>query len=282
MPVVNLNAMLNKAKEEKYAVGAFNIFNIEDITAVLAAAEEAKSPVILMTNGLALQHSTMEDLAVIIRRRAQLAKIPVCLHLDHSTDYGTIIKAIHLGYTSVMFDGSSLPYEENVKKTKEIVKVAHVLDVSVEAEIGVIGKSEDGGEEHNMILSVPEEVPRFIKDTGIDACAVSIGTVHAMQKQEMKIDFPLLKQIQSITDIPLVLHGSSGVVEDDLRKLGPAGIQKVNVGTRLRRVFTDEFRAQLDQRPQLHCQIQFYKYCMEAVKKEIIHKMGLFGCVGKG
>jgi ketose-bisphosphate aldolase len=282
MPVVNLNAMLNKAKEEKYAVGAFNIFNIEDITAVLAAAEEVKAPVILMTNGLALQHSTMEDLAAIIRRRAQLAKIPVCLHLDHCTDYGTIIKAIDLGYTSVMFDGSSLPYEENVKKTKEIVKVAHVLDVSVEAEIGVIGRSEDGEEECNMILSVPEEVARFIKDGGIDACAVSIGTVHAMQKQEMKIDFPLLKKIQSITNVPLVLHGSSGVVEDDLRKLGPEGIQKVNVGTRLRRVFTDELRAQLDQKPQLYCQIQFYKYCMEAVKKEIIHKMGLFGCTGKG
>ncbi|MGD9155994.1 MAG: class II fructose-bisphosphate aldolase [Bacillota bacterium] len=281
MPLVNLNTILNKAKQEKYAVGAFNIFNIEDITAVLEAAEEIKSPVILMTNGLALQHSSMEDLAAIIRRRAQSAEIPVCLHLDHAINYEIIIKAMNLGYTSVMFDGSLLPYEENVNKTKEIVKVAHVLGVSVEAEIGVVGKSEDGEEEYNMVLSVPEEVAQFIEDTGIDACAVSIGTVHAMQKQEMKINFPLLNKIQKLTDIPLVLHGSSGAMEDDLKKLGPAGIQKVNVGTRLRRVFTDELRARLLQRPDLHCQIQLYEYCIEAVKNEVIHKMALFGCAGK-
>jgi len=281
LALVNLNKMLNKAKKGNYAVGAFNIFNIEDISAVLKAAEETNSPVILMTNLLAVQHSNMQDLANIIRRRAQKAKVPVCFHLDHSSTFEILIEAISKGYSSVMYDGSMLPYAENVAKTREIVKVAHVLDISVEAEIGRVGRWKDEKNDCGTLLSDPEQAAQFIEDTGIDACAISIGTIHGMQKQETRIDFLRLKKIKEITRIPLVLHGSSGVVEEDLKQLGPNGIQKVNVGTYLRRVFTDVLRTELSKNPNLHCQIQLFKSCMEAVEKEVINKMNIFGCIGK-
>ncbi|SRR6056297_228095 len=281
MGLVNLNEILKPAQENHYAVGAFNVYNIEDITAVLKAAEEINSPVVLMTSNSALEHTSVEDLAAIIRRRAKKAKVPVCLHLDHANDFDTMVKAIDAGYTSIMFDGSSLSYDKNVKKTKEIVKVAHVLDVTVEAEIGRVGKSEEGDKDFETILSVPSEVEKFVDETDIDACAIAIGTQHGMQTQAAEIDFQRLSEIRKLVEVPLVLHGSSGVKDEELKIMGDKGIQKVNIGTRLKRVFTDTLRENLNSNKNLHNHIKALSPCIDKVSEEVKYKMKMLGCNGK-
>ncbi|MFW6380907.1 MAG: class II fructose-bisphosphate aldolase [Bacillota bacterium] len=281
MPLVNLSNILDQAQQGNYAVGAFNVYNIEDITAVIQAAHQARSPVILMTSGSALEHTTVEDLAAIVGHRAREAEVPVCLHLDHAYDYDTIIKAMYAGYTSVMFDGSRLSYEENAGITSEVVKVAHPLGISVEAEIGRVGKSEEGDEDFESVLSVPEEVKRFVEDTGIDACAIAIGTQHGMQTQAAELDFERLERIRDLVDVPLVLHGSSGVKDKELQVMGEKGIQKVNIGTRLKRVFTDTLRQTLDEDKQLHNHIKALEPSIDAVAGEVVHKMEMLGCKGQ-
>ncbi|AZO94283.1 class II fructose-bisphosphate aldolase [Halocella sp. SP3-1] len=281
MSLVNLNDILVKAKKGKYAVGAFNFFIKEDLEAIISAAEEVHSPVIVMTSPSAVKHWDIIDIAQYVRRRAHLSTVPVCLHLDHATDYNTIIKAMDEGYSSVMYDGSLLSYEENVKNTKEIVKVAHALNITVEGEIGRVGRSEDGEEEIDTVLSVPEEVKEYVEVTGIDACAIAIGSQHAMQKQEANLDFDRLKAIRAVVDLPLVLHGSSGVVEEELKKIGKAGMQKVNIGTRLKRVFSDTMRKMLNNNKELHNQVKVLEACTDSVKNEVIHKMELLGCIAK-
>ncbi len=278
MSLVNFNDILAKAKEGKYAVGAFNFFIEEDLKAIIGAAEEVNAPVIVMASPSAIIHSAIPDIAHYIRKRAYLSSVPICLHLDHATDYSTIVRAMAAGFTSVMYDGSLLPYEENVKNTKEIVKIAHALNITVEGEIGRVGRSEDGEEGIGTVLSVPEEVKEYVEVTSIDACAIAIGSHHAMQKQEANLDFNRLKAIREVVDLPLVLHGSSGVVEDELKIIGECGIQKVNIGTRLKRVFTDTMREIIARNPNLHNHVKILEACTGAVKKEVIHKMELLGC----
>jgi len=281
MSLVNFNDMLTKAKEGKYAIGAFNFFIKEDFEAIISAAEEINTPVIVMTSPSAIMHAAIPDIAHYVRERAQLSSVPICLHLDHATDYNTIVKAMDAGYTSVMYDGSLLPYKENVKNTKEIVKIGHALDITVEGEIGRIGRSEDGEEEMATVLSVPEEVKEYVEVTRIDACAIAIGSQHAMQKQEAHLDFDRLEAIRKVVDLPLVLHGSSGVADDELKIVGERGIQKVNIGTRLKRVFTDTMREMIVRNPNLHNHVKILEACTMAEKKEVIHKMKLLGCINK-
>ncbi len=308
MPLENLNNMLARARRENYAVGAFNVYHLQDITAVLAAAEAVRSPVILATTRAAFAHSTREDLAEVIKRRARAAEIPVCLHLDHARDFDTIVRAIFAGYTSVMFDGSSLPLAENIQQTREVVKVAEPLNVSVEAEIGRVGraqtqyseekaaesaekskpakkskqeeklksKSEEETED-GAVFSDPGEVEKFVEETGIDSCAIAIGSLHGMQKQEASLNLNLLEEIRKRVDIPLVLHGSSGVKESELKEIGARGIQKVNIGTRLQRVFTDEMRRVLAENKNLHDSVKVLESAREALKKEVIHKIKVLG-----
>lgn len=278
MALVNLKKILKDAKKGNYAVGAFNIYNIEDIAAVIRAAEELRTPVILMTSISATEHSSLKELAAIIKIRAEKASVPICLHLDHASDYDIIIKAIQAGYSSVMYDGSMLPYRENVENTKDVIKVAKPLNVSVEAEIGRVGRTEEGKDDFEMVLSVPKEVERFVNETGIDACAIAIGSQHAMQKQEANLDFDRLKAISELVDLPLVLHGSSGVVEEELKKVPKFGIQKVNIGTRLKRVFTDTMRDYLNENKDNHNHIKVLEAASQEVTKEVMHKMRLLGC----
>jgi len=281
MSLVNFNDILTKAKEGKYAIGAFNFFIKEDLEAIIGAAEEVNAPVIVMTSPSAIIHSAIPDIAHYIRRRARLSSVPICLHLDHATDYNTIVRAMDAGYTSVMYDGSLLPYEENIKNTKEIVKIGHALNITVEGEIGHVGLSEDSEEGMGTVLSVPEEVKEYVDATRIDACAIAIGSQHAMQKQEANLDFDRLKTIREVVELPLVLHGSSGVADDDLKRIGECGIQKVNIGTRLKRVFTDTMRKMLTRNPNLYNHVRVLEACTEAVKKEVILKMELLGCINK-
>ncbi len=271
----NLQNMLLAAREENYAVGAFNVYNVEDMTAVLNAAEKKQHPVILMTTSSAVEHTGIEELSFIAHKKTENISVPAALHLDHATDFDLIVKAIKAGYSSVMFDGSSLSYSENIDRTREIVKMAEPVNVSVEGEIGRVGGAEDSHRPQETVLSDPEKVKEFCEKTGVDACAVSIGTQHGMQKQEADIDFEVLNQIRKAVKTPLVMHGSSGVSDEDVKRVSQGKIQKINIGTRLKRVFTDELREKLENYPDVHNHVEFLQHSMKALEKEVMKKIEL-------
>ncbi|HEU0050617.1 MAG TPA: class II fructose-bisphosphate aldolase [Patescibacteria group bacterium] len=260
--LVSSKNILTKARRAHYAVPAFNINNLEILKSVMHAATELKSPVIVQTSEGAIEYAGMKYLIAMVRAAAD-APIPIALHLDHGKNMDVIKQAIRDGYTSVMMDGSSLPYEENVSKTKEIVKNAHAKHISVEAEIGVLSGIEDlvSVKKRDAILTNPEQALAFSRATGCDALAVAIGTSHGAYKFSGKthLDIERLKRIAALVDLPLVLHGASGVLEDVVKlaehfgaKLGKArgvldadikeaikyGVAKINIDTDLRLAFT--------------------------------------------
>ena len=275
MTSVNLEEIL-KYNNKDSAIGGLNIYNIEDITAVLSAADKANAPIILQTSQKALNHSTMEDLAHIIKRRSKDLSIPICLHLDHAKDFDLIKKAIELGYSSVMYDGSKLPLLENIENTKKVVDYAHKKGVSVEGEVGTITRVTGDNEEANN-LSSPEDVKEFIQSTDVDACAVSIGSKHAVDRQKLKLEIDLLKDINKIAEKLLVLHGSSGVIESEIKKAIKNGIKKINVSTRLKTAFCNSIRQVLNEKPDLNDHVKLLRPSIEAVKKEVKHLLSLYG-----
>lgn len=274
--LVHLKELVQEASRSDYAVPAFNVFGYEDAVAVVRAAEEAEAPVILATNLAAVNHMPFPFIAPVLIEVAKAANVPVCLHLDHGKDYDYVAAAIAHGYTSVMFDGSQLPLEENIRQTKAIVKMAAEHGVSTEAEIGSVGYSDPAmGMKH--AYSDPEEVRIFVEETGVDAVAVSIGTVHRMEEQGADIDFGLLHQIEARVPTPLVLHGSTGVRDDDLRRLATSRIAKVNIGTALRMAFGKTLRSEVAENPDQFDRIQLFQQPMEAVKQTALQKFSLLG-----
>ena len=236
MPLATLAEVLNNAYENGYAIAGFNFYTYEDASAIVRAAEEVDSPVILMASGKAIKHLGVDYATSTIRVLAERARVPVVAHLDHATDLRTIVQAIKHGFTSVMYDGSLLSIEENIRNTRFVVSVAGALGVSVEAEIGRVGMSEEG-EDVGEILTDPDSASEFYEKTGVDALAVAIGSAHGMQKQEANLDLDLAKEIHESVDVPLVLHGSSGVRDADLRQIARYGFAKINIGTKLKHVF---------------------------------------------
>ena len=239
MPVVNLKEVLDKAIKNDYAVGAFNVHNLEFVEGVMRAAEEMSSPVIIGIATISIDYAGLEPLAAITKIYAEKSKIPTVIHLDHGDDIELVRRCIQLGFSSVMYDGSKHPIDENIKRTREIVKIAHDENISVEGEIGIVGGFEalDVGEVSNEQLQElytrTEDARRFVTETGVDALAVSVGTVHGMPIQNAKIDFQRLKEINAAVDIPLVFHGCTGLKNEDYQKAIGLGVKKFNVGTRL-------------------------------------------------
>ncbi|HEY8542796.1 MAG TPA: class II fructose-bisphosphate aldolase [Pseudothermotoga sp.] len=274
MALVTLRELVQKAYKSDYAIPAFNIHTYEDAVAIVKGAEEMRSPVILMASPSAIKHLGIKVAACIMNDLAQNASVPVVSHLDHATDLDIIFKAMKAGFTSVMYDGSSLSFEENVLNTKLVVKVARSFGVSVEAEIGRVGKSEEG-EELQQILTEPESAKAFFEQTQVDALAIAVGTAHAMQKQEAQINFERVKQIQQVVDVPLVLHGSSGVPDEDLTKISKMRFGKINIGTVLKTVYVKRIREILQNNPQLKDQIVLLKDASVAVTEMVKHKIKL-------
>lgn len=234
--LVTLSEILKETREKKYAVGAFNATDYLLAEAVIKAAEEDNVPVIMMVPTPAFKVKQTPYLMQFILDRARKATVPVCMHLDHGKDFDIVMQAIHYGCSSVMFDGSVLPIEENTAKTKEIVKIAHACGISVEAEIGHVPGSKNApatGAPDASMYTNPEDAVQFVKETGVDALAVSIGTVHGNFVGEPKLDFERLKTIRDLVDVPLVLHGGSGLPESDFRKCIDLGISKINFFTGL-------------------------------------------------
>lgn len=227
--LVTLNEVLPKAQKEKYAVGLFNTIDMEMANGVLAAAENMKSPVIIGTAEILLPFGGLEELAWLLRPMAQRANVPVVLHFDHGLKEETVYKAIDLGFSSVMYDCSDKSFEENIKALREMTKYAHSKGVSVEAEIGHVGNA--GCEGAADALTDPAEAKYFAEQTGVDALAVAIGTAHGAYKSKPCLDFERLKKIREAVAVPLVLHGGSGLSEEDFKKTIEYGIAKVNIFT---------------------------------------------------
>ncbi|WP_069999701.1 class II fructose-bisphosphate aldolase [Cellulosilyticum sp. I15G10I2] len=274
MAIVTLADILKDAKENKYGVGMFNTVNLEMARAVIGAAEEENSPVIIALAEVHIPYGDLNTLAPIMVKFAKEAKVPVAVHLDHGMSFELILKAMQSGFTSIMYDGSTLSYEENIEKTREIVKIAHTLGISVEAELGHVGGAEGGNEDgHETYYTKIEEAGEFVQRTGIDALAVAIGTAHGEYKVKPKLDINRLRDIHNVVSAPLVLHGGSGLSDDDFRNCIENGISKVNV-------FTDMSIAALNaiaDRPKKTSYPDLINLTMEAIKAEVASKIRLFG-----
>lgn len=275
--------ILLDAQKNNYAVGAFNVNNMEIIQAIIEAAEETQSPVILQASQGGIGYAGIEYIAGLAKVAAEKASVPVAIHLDHGTDFKQIIGCIRHGFSSVMIDGSKYPFEENIAKTKEVVEIAHAVGVSVEAELGKIGGTEDDITVHekDATFTDPAEASEFVEKTGVDSLAIAVGTAHGVYQGEPDIDFDRIKEIRSVVDVPLVLHGSSGVAYKDLEKAISLGICKVNIDTDLRAAFTRAIHEYVAENPEVIDPRKILGPAKDAMRETIKEKMEVFGSVGK-
>ena len=276
--LVNLNDVLPKAQKENYAVGLFNTTDTDMLEAVIAAAEEMRAPVIIGTAEVLLPNGELKLIAPSIIAAAKRATVPVVVHYDHGLTFDRCIEALQLGFSSIMFDGSAHDEAENLKQTAEMVKIAHSMGVSVEGEIGHVGQAATGDGNDSDMYTTPEEAVNFVKATGVDALAIAIGTAHGAYKTKPKLDINRLSKIRAALDTPLVLHGGSGLSDDDFRNTIKNGIAKVNIftdlcnaGEKAMRMGLDEGKAYLDIR----------NMKVEEIKNAVKRKIELFGCAGK-
>lgn len=275
--------LLSKAHKEGYAVGAFNTNNLEITQAIIEAAEEMKSPVIIQVSEGGLKYAGIETISTIVRTLAGKASVPIALHLDHGTDFNNVMKCLRNGWTSVMMDASKLPLEKNIEVTRNVVSIAHGMGVSVEAELGKIGGTEDNVtvDEREASMTDPDEALTFVKETGVDYLAISIGTAHGPYKGEPKLDFERLKKIKEMLNIPLVLHGASGVPEDSIKTAVSLGINKINIDTDIRQAFAWRLREVLKEDQKVYDPRKILGPCKDAMKEVVKNKMKLFGSAGK-
>lgn len=276
--LVTLREVLKDAQEKKYGVGLFNTINLEMAKGVLAAAEELKSPVIIGTAEVLLPYASLEELAYFLVPMAKKASVPVVLHYDHGLTDKKIVEAMRLGFSSVMYDCSTDTYENNITRVAQMVKIADMFGASVEGELGHVGANDESAGD-DSIYTEPEQARDFAQRTGVDALAVAIGTAHGAYKEKPRLDIGRLAEISRAVPVPLVLHGGSGLSDEDFKNCVANGISKINI-------FTD-----------INCAAakaahDFYKegcgltdiqnQITEAVKQETMKKMRIFGSAGRG
>jgi len=283
MTLVAGKELLAAAKKGNYAVGAFNCNNMEIIQAIIAAAEAEKSPVIIQASQGAIKYAGVDYIVGLVTTAAKNTKIPVCLHLDHGTNFQQVVQCVVKGFSSVMFDGSKLSLEENIAVTKKIVEIAATVGVSTEAEIGTIGGTEDDITvlEREAMLTDPADVQHFVEKTGVDSLAVAIGTAHGQYKFEPKLDFERLAKIRDLVDIPIVMHGSSGVPDADVQKAISLGVRKVNIDTNIREAFVQKIKEVLAANPHEIDPRKILGPAREAMTAIVREKIRVFGSSGK-
>ena len=281
MPLVTSKKMLLDAKKGGYAVGAFNVENMEMVKAVISAAEELKAPVMLQTTPSTVKYGTLETFFGMVSAEAKKATVPVCLHLDHGSSFELAMQALQAGYTSVMIDGSHEEFEDNVAVTKKVVDVAKVFGVPVEAELGKVGGKEDDLECDEDTNTDPAEAAEFAKRTGVDSLAVAIGTAHGFYAGTPVLDKERVSEIKKVVDCPLVLHGASGLTEADVKECVERGMCKVNFATELRVAYTDACKKLYAENPDTFDPKKFGTVAMEAVKELVKDRMTMCGCNGK-
>lgn len=267
--------ILSSASANYYALGAFNVFNLETVKAVVSAAEKMNSPVIIETSESEAAFAGIENIAALAESIAADIEIPVVLNFDHGKKIESIESAIRAGYGSVMIDASELSFEENISKTKEVVKMAHTSDVWVEAELGTIPTPGEDGKSAESYLTNVDEAKEFVKRTGIDALAVAVGNQHGFYKADPKINLQRLKELREAVTIPLVLHGGSGIPDEDIRKAIGLGIVKINVNTELRVAYVEQLRKSL-MGGEIRKPHEVMGEVIEAVKKVVMNKIRLF------
>ncbi|HJA20012.1 MAG TPA: class II fructose-bisphosphate aldolase [Candidatus Mediterraneibacter ornithocaccae] len=281
MPLVTSEKMLLDAQKGGYAVGAFNVENMEMVKAVLAAAEELKAPVMLQTTPSTIKYGTVETYAAIVKAEAEKVSVPVCLHLDHGSSFELAVQAMKAGYTSVMIDGSHEDFENNIAITKKVVDVAKALGIPVEAELGKVGGKEDDLEADADTNTDPAEAKEFVERTGVSSLAVAIGTAHGFYVGTPVLDKPRVSDIKEVVPVPLVLHGASGLSEEDVRECVERGMCKVNFATELRAAYTDAVKKLLEEKPETFDPKKLGVVGMEAVKEQVMIRMKMCGCDGK-
>lgn len=283
--LVNMDKVLYPAKRGAYAVGLFNAVNLELARGILSAAETAQSPVIIGTAEVLLPYGPLEEVSYYLLPMARKARVPVVVHLDHGLKKETCIKALELGFSSVMYDCSTLPYEDNVRQVKEMAEIAHSYGATIEGELGHVGDNE-GSAEGNDTLKDPSRFytePRmaldFVKKTGVDALAVAVGNAHGAYKLPPKLDFACIREIAKLVEVPLVLHGGSGLTNRDFSTAIASGISKVNIFTDINVAAVEaEFKRFSSMEKGL---IDLIPAAVEAVKQETLRKIKLFGSEGK-
>ena len=283
--LVNMNEVLKPAQKGKYAVGLFNAVNLELARGIIAAAEQTHSPVIMGTAEVLLPYGPLEEVSYYLIPMAKKANVPVVVHLDHGLHKETCIKALELGFSSIMYDCSTDPYEINVQKVKEMADIAHSYGATIEGELGHVGDNEGSAEgsshlkDPSAFYTDPKQAKDFVEKTGVDALAIAVGTAHGAYKLPPKLDFERIQTIRRTIDVPLVLHGGSGLADSDFRKAIERGISKVNMFTDINIAAVEaEFRAFHSMDKGL---IDLIPAAVEAIKQEVMRKLELFGSVGK-
>lgn len=279
---VTLKELLGHAEEHNYTVLAPNVFNLESLLAVMEAAEAERAPVIIAIGESRIKDEELQKyLPILAKKMAKEASVPVGINLDHGKNYHELVLAIQKGFSSVMIDASMCSYEENVARTKEIVKLAHELGISVEAEIGHVGMGEDytpdGAKDG---LTEPEMARKFALETQVDALAVAVGTAHGVYKGTPKLDFDRLEEIHNLVDVPLVLHGGSGTGMENLMRASRLGIRKLNINTELLIKARERVRQELDRNPNIDYSV-LLRHGKQAVVDTLIEYMRALGSSGK-
>lgn len=281
MPLVTSKQMLSEAQEGGYAVGAFNVENMEMVKAVIAAAEELHAPVMLQTTPSTVKYGTLETYYAIVAAEAKKASVPVCLHLDHGSSFELAVQAVKVGYTSVMIDGSHEDFEGNIAVSKKVADVAKACGIPVEAELGKVGGKEDDLEADADTNTDPMEAKEFVERTGVTSLAVAIGTAHGFYKGTPVLDKERVSEIRKVVSIPLVLHGASGLSDNEVRECVRRGICKVNFATELRAAYTDAGKKLIEEKPDTFDPKKLGVVGMEAVKQLVMERMKVCGCDGK-
>ncbi len=283
MPLVTTKGMLLDAQKRNYAIGAFNANNLEMAQGIVKAAEEENAPVIVQVSQGGARYAGINEMAAVVKILARNTKIPVALHLDHGVNYTYNVLALNAGFTSLMFDGSRLDFEKNVTITRKIVIIAHIAGIPVEAELGEVPKDPNEVDLNDLeqYMTEPDEAKEFIEKTEVDSLAVAVGSMHKMKNQSTELDIERVKRIREEVDVPLVLHGASGVTDESAQQAIKAGICKVNVHTHIAKHFTNEVRAVLDDNPDMVDLRKYLDEGREALKKEVKKKIHLFGANGR-
>lgn len=279
MPLVPMTELAQQAKREQFAIGQFNMNNLEFAKAIMEAAERERAPFIYGVSEGAMKYMGDRYVVALARAAAEASDIPVVLHLDHGSSFESVMHAIRLGFTSVMFDGSHLPLDENIRITRDIVRVAHAMGISVEGELGTIGGVEDdlSVADEDAHIAKPEEAIRFYEETGVDVLAIAVGTAHGMYKGKPHIRFDVIEEVARAIPVPIVLHGGSGVPDEDIRLAIEKGVGKINVNTENQIAMTRTIRKMLQEKPDLYDPRKYLGPAIEAMREVVQQKMRLFG-----
>ena len=282
MELITTKQILKQAQEGNYAIGAFNVENMEMVMAVISAAEEMNAPVIMQTTPSTVKYAGLDYFLANAKVAASNAKVPVVMHLDHGSSFELAAQALRAGYTSIMIDGSHNDFESNIEISKAVVDMCKPSGVAVEAELGKVGGKEDdldGGD--GDLYTDPLEAKEFVERTGVDSLAIAIGTAHGMYKGEPKLDLERLSEIGKVVSVPLVLHGGSGISDWKVQEAIKRGICKVNYATELRIAYTHGVNTYLKENPDTIDPKKYNKAGIDEVKKFVMEKIQICGCQNK-